>query len=1417
MLKSIFQNIQEESEILPLNHKKKISYQGKRLSVLPIIYEGIGPVWRSVISLILLLLLSSWSQITYAKSRKAVQSNNVSLLGSLNTGDGNGLFVEGDYAYLANGDYGLWIINITNPSDPKVVGKYNTGDSAYYVYVDGKYAYVADRGDGLRIIDVSNPKSPQEVGHYNKTSQVYWVSVKGNYAYVANHDYGLVVLDISDPTKPKEVGHLDTNGKTLRLFILNNYAYLADESDGLRVIDISNPDNPKEVGFHDTNDDAQGVYVQGGYAYVADRNDGLRVFDVSNPTNPQEVGHYDTGGTAMNVYVSGNYAYVSDGYGGVKILDISNPKQPQKVGYYSTGNQVRGLFVLGNYIYGGFHYGGFYILKNDLIGSGSSNSVNNLLAYYPLNGNVIDSSGHNYNGKNYNVTPTTDRHGKVDSAMHFNGKNAWISLEQVPPSAFTVYAFTLSYWFRTDFKGDQTILQTSDGKAAGQALLGASTINQQTLGVVYRRGNNGPKVELFKNIDLTDNKWHNITIVRDTAKHVGELYIDGQLSLTKDDNFSSLPITPQSYFRFGYGTYSLQNYTSYFSGDMDDIRLYNYALSDSQVKALYDNNSGGNTGNNSIKGIVSDLNEINGDIHNQPLSNTQVSLYNGSSKIGQLQTDSTGTFQFNDLSEGTYSIVLSHSFTNNLSNQNLKWSFSRTTSQDPFNLTMPYSLFERNDTLISKLSNLKNKNGILLNIFGYNNLFLKSYDTNSLNGLINSWETTSKESEYNSIDSTIIRTYIANYLMIHEFTNASNSTFQACNALANIIAEFFVTDQFFKKINANIALRKAQGTLGKFSASIMQTLINKMDFLLNETLIKLPVNFISSALPNPYNNEIPQALDVTLKTVDQVIYDDKSFQSSILKNAGTAVLKDLSSTLASNYILGEYYVNTTQKNLDELTTNSQNYSISSNSLDAYRKVVKGKNSPSYIDFYTKKTDKIVQDSKDLSKAGDLANTMSNVTKYAAKALAVSGVGTSWGGILYGLSYALKGASIVSYLGAVTFPAIRTYQITQEIPQGISLTYHPDQPLQKVVPEESPIRHIAYSNANLNHYKDVLETSVISYNQVLNQIISLIKQGDKQSAINLFSKLLDVDNDLSKNLLISQSPIYATANQIYQSDSTFQHQYGVLANDNYHNNIYRIALYARLLTYATDSTSSQNNVISIADSVQQQLKTTSETINNVTQRVSTTPAPPFLIVSQDSFSDSTITYGNTFTLTAAINNTGTSTARKILVTMQADSATDILTSKSITIDSLQAGKTDSVSWKMVVSDTTKVSFNYLIKLKSENARVLSSNGTFSVTDRNTETGINGIGNQQPSHYNLAQNYPNPFNPTTNIRYTLPASQHVTIEVYNTLGQLVAKLIDKYQAAGSYTIHFDAHELPSGMYIYRLKAGNFTETKKMMLIK
>jgi hypothetical protein len=88
---------------------------------------------------------------------------------------------------------------------------------------------------------------------------------------------------------------------------------------------------------------------------------------------------------------------------------------------------------------------------------------------------------------------------------------------------------------------------------------------------------------------------------------------------------------------------------------------------------------------------------------------------------------------------------------------------------------------------------------------------------------------------------------------------------------------------------------------------------------------------------------------------------------------------------------------------------------------------------------------------------------------------------------------------------------------------------------------------------------------------------------------------------------------------------------------------------------------------------------------------------------------------------------------------------------------------------------------------------------------------------PDKFELYQNYPNPFNPTTTIKYQLPTASRVKLKVYNLLGEDITTLVDKMQDVGLKSVEFNANKLPSGIYIYRLTAGSFTDVKKMMILK
>jgi hypothetical protein len=108
-------------------------------------------------------------------------------------------------------------------------------------------------------------------------------------------------------------------------------------------------------------------------------------------------------------------------------------------------------------------------------------------------------------------------------------------------------------------------------------------------------------------------------------------------------------------------------------------------------------------------------------------------------------------------------------------------------------------------------------------------------------------------------------------------------------------------------------------------------------------------------------------------------------------------------------------------------------------------------------------------------------------------------------------------------------------------------------------------------------------------------------------------------------------------------------------------------------------------------------------------------------------------------------------------------------------------------------------------------------TGSVIKLQQTTGIKTIGGTSPDNFKLMQNYPNPFNPSTNIRFQLPGQSMVSLKVYDISGKEISTLVNENLPAGNYEVAFKGSNLSSGTYFYKLSAGNYSETKRMMLLK
>ena len=296
---------------------------------------------------------------------------------------------SGNYAYIADNDAGLIILDVSTPSQPLEVGYSLLSRYATCIVVDYPIAYVCDAYDGLHIYNISQPDRPASIDLTQVGDTTIWgETVVGGYAYLSSGQ----IIDISNPYGPHIVGNYHPP-TSISVFVSNGQTgYSSGETDALLVWDLANPELPQldhPAGLHYSSilalsgntlfsDGVDGltlidihapvfpiprkinylpvdrvfdIYPLGDMAYVTAGTSGMYIIDATDPADPQELGHFDSPGFASEVTVSGTIAYLADGSSGVSILSVADPANPLPVGSYNTPGTALDVALIGHKLY----------------------------------------------------------------------------------------------------------------------------------------------------------------------------------------------------------------------------------------------------------------------------------------------------------------------------------------------------------------------------------------------------------------------------------------------------------------------------------------------------------------------------------------------------------------------------------------------------------------------------------------------------------------------------------------------------------------------------------------------------------------------------------------------------------------------------------------------------------------------------------------------------------------------------------------------------------------------------------------------------------------------------------------------------------------------------------------------------------
>jgi hypothetical protein len=274
------------------------------------------------------------------------------------------VFVTNRLAFLAQGEAGLGILDVTDPAQPVLLGRCNTPGHASAVQVVGDLAYIADGPAGLQILNVANPRAPFLQGAYSTPRPATEVLVRSNHAFVAADSAGLIILDVTDASSPRFLGAYSSNVRARTLAWAGGFVLLSspvgDALPGtnvaaLVIVDVSEPAQPIERGRL-----AGGFYSMDARDSVVVGVNGiaLRAVTITNPAEPVVIGSLNsypttnwpprTGLEAYHLRWAGERAYLAGDFGEqgrLLVVDVRDPAHPIPAGHFVLPNPLSRVWV----------------------------------------------------------------------------------------------------------------------------------------------------------------------------------------------------------------------------------------------------------------------------------------------------------------------------------------------------------------------------------------------------------------------------------------------------------------------------------------------------------------------------------------------------------------------------------------------------------------------------------------------------------------------------------------------------------------------------------------------------------------------------------------------------------------------------------------------------------------------------------------------------------------------------------------------------------------------------------------------------------------------------------------------------------------------------------------------------------------
>ncbi|MFC2170887.1 beta-propeller domain-containing protein, partial [Calditrichota bacterium] len=257
--------------------------------------------------------------------------------------------VYDDYIFISQGEAGIVSVNIENPLNPQRYEAWEDWGSEVLAVENGMLYTAFD--NELFIIDISDPSNPEETGSYTNEFNIYDIAVVGDYLYLAARIEGFQVIDISDPASPAMIRSVDQRTTRIeQIIVLGQYGYTIGslfEGGSFRIYEVSNPANPELLGeefiqaAYDENLDLNSLGISGNNALIPFSSEspreptffGIFIVNISDYTNPRFLTTYELDSECLDISIADDLAYLAND-SEFRIYDISNPQNPSQEGHF---------------------------------------------------------------------------------------------------------------------------------------------------------------------------------------------------------------------------------------------------------------------------------------------------------------------------------------------------------------------------------------------------------------------------------------------------------------------------------------------------------------------------------------------------------------------------------------------------------------------------------------------------------------------------------------------------------------------------------------------------------------------------------------------------------------------------------------------------------------------------------------------------------------------------------------------------------------------------------------------------------------------------------------------------------------------------------------------------------------------------